>query len=138
MKANSYPELFLAISSALTGFSITELEATGMAETYYQTVLANVAPQNIKLFLEKAFEILNDKHLTQQAVEEAIATHLMPDICYGGLAKNIIMLWYTGDWAGVTVSAATYIQGLMWPAAHTHPAGAKQPGFGSWANKPLV
>ena len=31
------------------------------------------------------------------------------------------------------VSAAAYREGLVWPAAGTHPMSAKQPGFGTWA-----
>ena len=35
------------------------------------------------------------------------------------------------------IDAPSYVQGLMWEAAETHPPGAKQPGYGSWAEPPI-
>jgi len=34
------------------------------------------------------------------------------------------------------VSAESYVNGLVWPAIGSHPMGAKQEGFGTWAFKP--
>ena len=56
------------------------------------------------------------------------------------------MLWYTGSLFNMALSgqpnyiinAESYKQGLMWNAGHTHPPGAKQPGYGSWANPPIT
>ena len=59
-------------------------------------------------------------------------------------------VWYSGQWQPALVveeskslqtarniSPEAYIQGLVWAAANTHPPGAKQPGYGSWALPPL-
>ncbi len=137
INASSNVKLFLEISAFLTGFSETELKATGMLETYYNTILANTDGNDIDYFFQNVSDILSAPERTDATIEQAIAMQLIPDSCYSGLAKNIIALWYTGNWVGTVVSAASYIQGLMWEAGHTHPPGAKQPGYGSWANPPL-
>lgn len=37
-----------------------------------------------------------------------------------------------------TVSAASYQEGLLWPAIGANPPGAKAPGYGSWAAPPRI
>lgn len=138
MHTDPQTKLFLEISAVLTGFSETELRATGMADTYYATILENTDGEDIQYFFQNVKAILTAPKRTEESTEEAVAAQLIPDSCYGGLAKNITALWYTGNWTGNVVSAASYIQGLMWDAGHTHPPGAKQPGYGSWANIPLT
>lgn len=71
----------------------------------------------------------------------------------GPVARNVILLWYTGNWnelpqgwrdaygvsvadVSAVVSAEAYQEGLMWVAGGTHPQGAKEPGFGTWAEPP--
>lgn len=144
---NTNINLFLEISAHLTGFSKTELEATGMLNTYYDTILAKTSGENVEFFFKNVHDILNDPEQTSQ-LEESIKMQLMPDHLYNALAKNIIMLWYTGSLLNMAanvpfftsnvVNAEAYKQGLMWDAAHAHPPGAKQPGYGSWANLPIT
>ncbi|NNH33825.1 hypothetical protein C9413_32005, partial [Rhizobium sp. SEMIA 4085] len=40
--------------------------------------------------------------------------------------------------APLVVSPDAYIEGLLWKAIGAHPAGAKGPGFGSWAFPPKI
>ena len=129
--------LFLAISALLTGFSETELLATGMLDSYYTTILGNTSGSDINFFFQNVDAILIDQTRTDATTEYVIETQLIPNSSYGGLAKDIIILWYTGNWKNMPVSSAAYIQGLMWEAGYTHPPGAKQPGYGSWAYLPL-
>jgi hypothetical protein len=137
MNPTSNSKLFLEISALLTGFSTTELKATGMQESYYNTILKNTDGTDIDYFFQDVQALLSDPTRTEASTETALSTQFIPTSCYGGLAKNIISLWYTGNWGTEVVSSASYIQGLMWNAGHAHPPGAKQPGFGSWANLPL-
>lgn len=134
---HNHPAEFLELSVLLTGFSHSELQGTGMVDTYYSTLVAKTESSQLGLFFDKVREILSMKAADQLV---AISAHLMPDSAYHGLAKQIILMWYEGLWtdSGVTtmISAESYIQGLMWTAAKTHPSGAKQPGFGSWSNLP--
>lgn len=146
---NSAPRFFdsfLAISVWLTGFDATELEGTGMAESYFQTLIEQNDAETTGYFFAEVDSILAAGG-DEAATNAAIAARLMPDSCYNCMAKNIILMWYTGEWYSNTgnppemgsdqISAQSYIQGLMWTAAETHPPGAKQPGYGSWAETPI-
>lgn len=42
-----------------------------------------------------------------------------------------------GDEHLFVVSPDAYTEGLLWRAIGAHPAGAKAPGYGSWANPPV-
>lgn len=137
MNPTSHSKLFLEVSALLTGFNETELKATGMLESYYNTILKNTDGNDIDYFFLDVNALLSDPARTEESIETALSTQFIPSSYYGGLAKNIIALWYTGNWGTEVVSAASYIQGLMWNAGHAHPPGAKQPGYGSWANLPL-
>lgn len=139
-------KLFLDISVQLTGFTESELKGTGMLDTYYNTLLQNTVEEDINFFFQRVKSILKAPKQTQAGIEEAISTQLIPNSEYGALAKNIIMLWYTGSLFDMAltsqpnhvVNAESYTQGLMWAAGHTHPPAAKQPGYGSWANPPIT
>ncbi|WP_343694362.1 hypothetical protein [Flavobacterium sp.] len=138
MEPISQTKLFLEISAILTGFTKTELKATGMLESYYNTIQKNTDKQDIDYFFVDVYALLNDKSYKPEQIEDILASQYLADSAYNGLAKNIIILWYTGNWGSEVISSASYIQGLMWNAAHTHPPGAKQPGYGSWAELPLT
>jgi hypothetical protein len=127
---------FLEISAWLTGFEVADLEGTGMADTYLQTVQAQCQGATVADFFAAARGVLEQGQL-------------FPAALFDGLAHNIVFMWYSGQWAptvdapGVNlakvrnISPAAYVQGLMWPAADTHPPGAKAPGYGSWAQIPV-
>jgi hypothetical protein len=151
--------VFLKISAHLTGFNEEELASTGMHETYYYNLMKEGDQATVRSFLTKAEEIL--KGTTQ--IDKKIAECFLPrtgtkrsasvsydDMPYHGLARRIILLWYTGLWTTMNwkdtksqdqrttmVSSQAYKQGLIWTAAETHPAGAKQPGPNSWGKQPL-
>ncbi len=139
--------LFLTISSWLTGFSEIELQATGMLSTYYATVCSKNTASCVANFFAAAQSILDQGGGDEQATNALIGRDLFPTSCYNNMAQNIITMWYAGEWApdvnaasvaqARTISPNAYMQGLMWKAANTHPPGAKQPGYGSWAEKPI-
>lgn len=137
--------LFLAISARLTGFEAVELEGTGMTQTYLDTLSNDTAADVLDLFFAEAAAILALQD--EQAIDAAIRSRLMPDSSYDATAKVIILMWYTGEWyTGIGTSSSvnstqidgsSYVQGLMWDVAEAHPPGAKQPGYGSWAEPPI-
>ncbi len=129
--------LFLLISTHLTGFNEAELLGTGMLDTYYDSIVKNTTPSDLRYFFEKAGDILATGKKNKTLLYESIAVYLMPLSAYDGLGQNIIMLWYTGNWNNTPVSGQAYKQGLVWDAAEAHPPGAKQPGYGSWSMPPL-
>ncbi|MFO1369563.1 MAG: hypothetical protein U1F46_11260 [Marinagarivorans sp.] len=148
MSANPHRSLFLTISSLLTGFSEVELLGTGMCDTYLKTLQEENNPATLEYFFVACAEVLRLGEGDKEKINNLIALRLMPDSCYDSLAKNIIFMWYMGQWApsvnqatnlaqARNISPNAYVQGLVWNLADTHPPGAKQPGFGSWAKPPV-
>ena len=128
---------FLEISTFLTGFSGMELLGTGMLDTYYNVVINQSAPALTDAFFAASEKILAAHRTDPARLNEEIAAQLIPDALFGGLAQNIITMWYMGSWGNTVISPQTYVQGLVWGVAGTHPPGAKQPGYGSWSRLPL-
>ncbi len=137
----NWQNIFLTLSVHLTGFTEFELLTTGMLDAYYATVNAKSDSISLKNFIREVQEILRDFGPFEVAMAEQIEVRLVKQAPFNDLARRIILLWYTGIWTteGVPamVNASAYMQGLIWQAAETHPAGALQPGYGSWAELPL-
>jgi len=134
---------FLRLSVTLTGFDEYELLGTGMLETYYDELLRIIGAR-------EAGSLFGALLRVPDGDESAFRSVILEDARYGPVARNVLTMWYLGTWTqlprewrnsyGATsydtdhvVSAAAYREGLVWPAAGTHPMGAKQQGFGSWA-----
>ncbi len=129
--------VFLRISVELTGFDEMELLGTGMVEPYFNVVRNQNSAAVVAAFLETAQSILDAKSSPEKK-KEAITSQLMPASLFAGLAQNIITMWYMGSWMNEMVSPTAYTQGLVWTAAGTHPPGARQPGYASWAKPPVT
>jgi hypothetical protein len=137
-------ESFLSLSVHLTGFQRVELVATGMLEEYFQFLLANVEHEAVQQLWAIAARVDKLAAANNPASLIAVIQHALTDPNLGPIAKNVMRLWYTGSWrkdpsdafSSEVVSAQSYQQGLQWKAARSHPAGAKQPGFGSWSELP--
>jgi hypothetical protein len=134
---------FLRLSVVLTGFEDYELFGTGLLETYYDELLQIIGSR-------EAGALFGAVDRVEPGNEHQFRVEILDNERYGPVARSILMMWYLGAWTqlprkwrnrhGATsfdtdhvVSAAAYREGLVWPAAGTHPMGAKQPGFGSWA-----
>jgi hypothetical protein len=140
---------FLRISACLTGFEVVELQGTGLSEKYLSVVTQATPADTLVQFFAEAERILKAGEGDPAAIEPLIAANLFPLSCFGGLAQNIVFMWYSGQWQPTVdapnvdletvrnISPDAYVQGLVWTAAETHPPGAKQPGYGSWAKPPL-
>jgi len=148
---------FLDLSGFLTGFQRTELEGTGMAKAYHDELLSIVGEPLAGELLGLVRGIL-ERQAGPGVIpqpEAAIEREILASPTWGPVARNVIQLWYLGQWSqlpqawrnvhGATppdtdrvISAAAYQEGLLWGDAGTHPPGAKQPGFGSWALPPRV
>jgi hypothetical protein len=129
-------DIFLEISVYLTGFSKIELLATGMLQTYFNVMSNMNSIPTVEAFLSESADILKKNSGNDQKINAEILARLMPDSLYNGLAKNIITMWYMGNWGNNVINPQTYVQGLIWSTASTHPPGAKQPGYGSWHTAP--
>ncbi|MEU3744354.1 MULTISPECIES: hypothetical protein [Streptomyces] len=128
-------EEFVELSSVLSGFSVPELEKTGMAGTYAEFVAARVGAAPCRALraavagLPRTPESVGE--LAERLAEEPL-----------GLARALTCLWYTGSWPGppgsapTVVSARSYAEGLVWRALGGHAPGTGRPGFGSWSEAP--
>ncbi len=133
---------FAELSARLTGFSTAELEGTGMVGPYLDTLIEIVGDADVAELLGAADPASGHN-----------VRDLLADPRFGALCRNIIVMWYLGQWDQLpadwraefgasaadfskVVSAQAYREGLVWPTIGSHPQGAKQPGFGSWALLP--
>ncbi|MCC9307367.1 hypothetical protein LN042_09665 [Kitasatospora sp. RB6PN24] len=153
-------EEFLHLSVDLTAFEETELLGTGLAHQYLAKVRAACGGEVVSALL--------DAHRAARAdaadgvgghdpavLDRALRHRIFSDDRLGPVARNVIKLWYAGMWYGLppewtdcygartaaetaTVTAASYQEGLLWPAIGANPPGAKAPGYGSWAQPPRI
>jgi hypothetical protein len=132
---------FLGLSAALTGYSRLELLGTAMVGEYLQTLSA-VLPAGLLDELLDVYEQLP----TSVDREAVIASQILDHLRLGPVARNLILLWYTGAWTALSgdspldknhvVSAEAYLSGLQWVVAGAHPAGGRQQGYGAWSLTP--
>ena len=146
--SNTPAQSFAALSAELTGFGVAELWGTGQVEPYLAEVLATVGDDVVAHLLREGDEAL-DSTDPRQALQERV----LDDARLGPVARNVIVLWYLGQWDPLpqawrnrygaspldvarVVSPAAYRSGLVWSAIGAHPMGAEGPGYGSWATAP--
>ena len=123
-----------------------------MLDTYYYTIMKEQDLKTVRAFFQEAAELLRTKPGLEKRIDHALIRPTQknpPKYPYDGLAMRIILLWYNGIWTTTNwpdnpdiqktaiVSTEAYMQSLIWRTAETHPAGARQPGYGSWAEKPI-
>lgn len=149
----SAEERFIAVSVALTGFDHVELLGTGMTALYLETVEKWVGPAIAAELLAFGTDPVPD--------EFVVRTRILANAKLGPVARNVIELWYTATWnplsvawyvayqaeipqlpnltdlpSAYIVAPEAYVESLVWIAANAHPMGAKQPGYGTWAQPP--
>ena len=142
--------LFLDLSTALTGFSRTELWGTGMVQKYYDAVNLIIGEREMGRLLGASSSVIPDRADITPEIEARLQEAVLDSDQFGPVARNIIRLWYLGAWQqlpqqwrndyGATsfdtdhvISDASYRESLVWIAGETHPMGAKQQGFGAWS-----
>ena len=137
---------FSQLSADLTGFSLAELQATGMMRVYFD---------ELGLVLGHA---IRQKYFDNDLRPDA----LLRDDVWGPLTRNLIRMWYLGQWKKLPkdwgsncfskdefegfdefgrnvdriISPEAYREGLVWVAVGVNPMGAKEPGFASWVEPP--
>ncbi|KMQ64794.1 hypothetical protein ACM46_11230 [Chryseobacterium angstadtii] len=131
-----YFDVFMSISEALTGFSVNELQSTGLAETYYTYILGNLEAATFAEFLTVSKNVIENSYTPDQ-LRNAITAEIIADSGMNDMAGKIITLWYLGTWEGNYINDLSYQEGLVWNVMHAHPPGAKQPGYKSWNVQPV-
>ncbi|MDF2931639.1 MAG: hypothetical protein K0R36_970 [Chryseobacterium sp.] len=131
-----YYGVFITISEALTGFSVNELQSTGLAEIYYRYILDHIENVTFTEFLDTSKNLI-EKSQNPNQLNNFISTDILANPSTQAIANSIITLWYLGTWEGAYINDLSYKEGLVWNVMHAHPPGAKQPGFKSWGVKPV-
>ncbi|MDJ0598857.1 MAG: hypothetical protein QNJ37_08470 [Crocosphaera sp.] len=136
-----YMDYFLDLSVVLTGFSRIDLQGTGQATLYFDTVRAIVGGE---IFAE-----LLDTFNTDGVDAVLDSGKFSP------ISRNILKLWYMATWEelpmvwreryGIKQNDSTlianpyaYPEGLVWKAIGVNPPGAKAPGYATWSYPPSV
>ena len=145
-------QTFIALSSELCGFSEVTLRGTGYAEAYFSTVL-DIAGTAVVDELLTTYDRLPAG--SPEARDSALRARILSDDKLGPIARNIVKLWYTSIWYELPASwharfktqredrrfipfAYAYPEGLLAPSVGAHVQGAKAPGYGSWADPPIL
>lgn len=149
-------DLFLAFSAEVTAFSAVELQGTGQAEAYLKTVDEVVGTALVdELLATHAGQMRATGDEGRAARDTYLRRAVFGNEKLGPVARNIVKLWYSGVWYELptawteaygpapkdvtfVVSPSSYVEGLLWTAIGAHPAGAKAPGYGSWAAPPRI
>jgi len=138
---------FLKLSVCLTGFDRLQLMNTAMAEAYLRTLDAVLPPGLVDKLLTTY------RSLPADGQEAAVTDQILNDPQLGPVARNLIVLWYSGTWEQLpdawratngsspldhphVVSSAAYLSGLQWAVVAAHPAGGLPQGFGAWSAPP--
>lgn len=139
------PAEFLDLSVTLTGYDAVDLQGTGMIDTYWNTLGESVGDA----IRSRLIEAWRRAEVSAGPLEAAVQREIMDDATLGPVARNLITLWYLGQWDAMPVdwwadhggsgdnetripSSEAYVEGLVWDAIGAHPQGAKQQGFGTW------
>jgi hypothetical protein len=139
---------FLDLSALLTGFGRLQLLGAGVADGHLRALDA-VLPAGTVEELLAAYQRLP----TGAEREAAVVSTLLDDPKLGPVTQNLIRMWYCGTWSRLpdawraaygaspldndrVLSVEAYQAALQWVAAGAHPPGARQQGFGSWAEPP--
>lgn len=131
-----YYDVFISISEALTGFSANELQSTGLTKIYYTHILGTLESASFVDFLNISKSIL-ESSTNEKQLKNAIASQIIAVLPMNDMSTKIMTLWYLGTWDNAYVNDLSYKEGLVWNVMSSHPPGAKQPGFKSWAIQPI-
>ncbi len=136
-----FMDYFLDFSVAVTGFSRFELQGTGQASLYFDTVRGVIGGEMFEELL---------RTFKSDGVDAVLESAKL-----GPIARNILKLWYIATWEqlplawrerfGIKQNDSTFIaspyaytEGLLWQAIGVNPPAAKAPGYGTWSNRPSV
>ncbi len=157
IKTPEFMGYFLDFSAEVTGFSRFDLEGTGQADLYFDTVLNMIGEKILTELLEtfQKFDKSAKKKHNPTILTEGLRSEILTSATLGPVARNIIKLWYTATWEKLPKSLESwygidqtnspfipspqsYPEGLVWKAIGVNPPGAKAPGYGTWSEPPSV
>lgn len=152
-----YMGYFLDFSAEVTGFSTFDLQGTGQADLYFETIRKMIGDEIFQDLLDTFHDL--DKRAKRKydptILSEGLHSEILKSAKRGPIARNIIKLWYTATWEQMPEawyywygtgnndpsfipSPNAYPEGLVWKAVGVNPPGAKAPGYGTWSEPPSV
>ncbi len=159
---DKYRSIFLDLSSELTGYSVVDLEGTGLVDQYLKLVCTDIGKDFPEIFFNTAEKVLK---LKGEARSTAMQVEFGASILFWPVCVSLVVLWYQGQWTRMTddwyktiagiepppsspvadmptgktfvPSAAAYTEQLSYRAAGAHPPGAHPTGFGGWGLVPV-
>lgn len=152
-KQSAY-DLFLGLSVELTGLSRVDLQGTGVGPAHFQSVNQYGGAGNTADLWAAWADVEKRSRGDAVRCKELTQSVILQDQRLGPLARNLLILWYLGQWLPmpawwqtqfapapgpafpVIASPEAYVEGLVWRVAGTHPPGAKPFGFGVWTQPP--
>ena len=154
---SKYMGYFLDFSAEVTAFSTVDLQGTGQADLYFDTICGKIGEEIFQELLEKFHELderARRKH-NPTIFTEGLDSEILASAKRGPVACNIIKLWYIATWEKMPEtwhywygtgengdsfipSPQAYPEGLVWKAIGVNPPGAKAPGYGTWSEPPSV
>jgi len=146
---------FLRFSASVTAFSEFDLLGTGQAEAFLETVQDQVGKETLRGLLDACGPLGEDLGLLAKSIIKLwyagiwyepegkpadAARRGVPRPRRPGQRPDGEQDRPAKDEreAPFVVSSASYAEGLLWRAIGAHPAGAKAPGYGSWALPPTI
>ncbi len=151
-------QIFLELSSELTGYSSLDLEGTGLVDHYWKLVEYEITPTVVEQLYNKAKTVLGIKNEADR--DHAMQINIAASPTLWPVCSALINLWYLGQWTSMSALwyqyyahtevppnvepshsfvplAAAYTEQLSYRAAGAHPPGAHPTGFGSWGMDPV-
>lgn len=158
-RANSLPGSvngFIKLSSTITGYSETELLATGLPDFYYKLVSGILSEEFLDEMTTLYLKIVEENEGHPKKIAEELTVQIFENEKWGPVGRNIIQLWYLGQWNQLNgkwciknrkqcndcnhetfiPSGEAYVEGLAWDALAAHPMAGKQVGFAAWSFPP--
>ena len=145
---------FLELSAELTGYSATDLEGTGLVDTWQGLLEQQAEGSTIDQLYAAARRVL--EHPSGPARAHAMKMEIVASPTYWPMCTAVIQAWYMGAWTnfgaawytfigekppkgvvpGAThvPSAQAYEQQLSYRGAGAHPPGARPTGHGGWSH----
>ena len=129
-------KLFMSFSRVITGYE--ELNDI-IGKDYIARILQRFSDQLVVDILITFESILE----TGVDVTKLIGSEIINNHARGSLSREIIMLWYTGQFMDEngeidTGDVSHYFDGLMWKVIQAHPPGMAGGAYGYWAQAPEV
>ena len=150
-------EDFLDFSVVATGFSRFELQGTGQASLYFETVVKQIGEEILWELLQtfRNQEASAPEEDKSGMLSEGLGSEIISSGKLGPVARNIIKLWYIATWdslppqwlnwyatkeesSAFIPSPQAYPEGLVWKAIGVNPPGAKPQGYATWSDPPSL